>query len=148
MHAKQIGADQHPGDLVPEMVIDFKTTIARDLPQPKSYKSVMRGPLRRYWAKAVHNELDTMAAKDVWKIVSTPKDGSVRNPIRLTWVLKIKTCEHSTVVKFRARLCALGCWLSTSRQGLQGQNGSSIAHSLTENPANDGQRTRMGGTPT
>ena len=109
MHAKQIGAGRHPDDLVPEMVIDFKKTIARDLPQPKSYKKAMRGPLRRYWAKAVRKELDTMGAKGVWKIVPTPTDGSARNPIRLTWVLKIKKCEDSTVDKFRARLCALGC---------------------------------------
>ena len=44
MHAKQIGAGRHPDDMVPEMVIDFKITIARDLPQPKSYKSVVRAP--------------------------------------------------------------------------------------------------------
>ena len=50
-----------------------------------------------------------MGAKGVWKIVPTPTDGSARNPIRLTWVLKIKKCEDSTVDKFRARLCALGC---------------------------------------
>ncbi len=109
LHAKQIGAGMHPDDMVPEMVIDFKTTLARDLPKPKSYKDAMRGPLRRYWAKAVRKELDTMAAKGVWKIVSTPKDGSARRPIRLTWVLKIKKCEDSTVDKFRARLCGLGC---------------------------------------
>ena len=109
MHAKQIGAGMHPDDLVPEMVIDFKKTLVRDLPKSKGYKDAMRGPLRRYWAKAARTELDAMSAKGVWKIVPTPKDGSARNPIRLTWVLKIKKCEDSTVDKFRARLCGLGC---------------------------------------
>ena len=79
----------HPDDMVPEMVIDFKTTLARDLPKPESYKDAMRGPLRRYWVKAVRKELDTMAAKGIWKIVPAPEDGSARRPIRLTWVLKI-----------------------------------------------------------
>ena len=147
MHAKQIGAGQHPDDLVPEMTVDFKTTIARDLPQPKSYKSAMQGPLRRYWTKAVRKELDTMAAKGVWKVVPTPKDGSARSPIRLTWVFKIKKCEDSTVDKFSARL-RIGL-LPTSRQGLQDKMAPVLlARSPTEKPANDGQRTRTGGTPT
>ena len=109
MHAKQIGAGMHPDDLVPEMVIDFKKTLVRNLPKSKGYKDAMRGPLRRYWAKAARTELDAMAAKGVWKVVPTPQDGSARNPIRLTWVLKIKKNEDSTVDKFRARLCGLGC---------------------------------------
>ena len=109
MHTKQIGAGMHPDDLVPEMVIDFDTAIARDLPKSKNYKDAMRGPLRRYWAGATKTELDNMTSQGVWKIVPTPKDGSARNPIRLKWVLKIKKKQNSTVDKFRARLCAQGC---------------------------------------
>ena len=109
MHTKQIGAGRHPDDLVPEMVIDFDTAIARNLPKAKGYKDAMRGPLRRYWAGATRTELNNMTSQGVWKIVPTPKDGSARNPIRLKWVLKIKKKENSTVDKFRARLCAQGC---------------------------------------
>ena len=65
--------------------------------------------MRRYWTKVVRKELGTMAAKDVWKVVPTPEDGSARRPIPLTWVLKIFKREHSTVDKFRARLCGLSC---------------------------------------
>ena len=77
-------------------------------------------------------------------ILPTPKDGSARRPIRLTWVLKIKKCEDSTVDKFRARLCGLGCSQTTSRQGLSRQNCTSIVCRVSSQSFSDGKRARMG----
>ena len=111
MHAKLFPDDD---GLPPEIVVDFDTTFARNVPLPKSFKAAMRGPYRRYWADAAKTELQNMRIKGVYELVKLQPGERIR-PIRGKWVLKVKKKEDGTIDKFRARYVALG---NTQRAGI------------------------------
>ena len=107
-------SSNHKASLPPLIELDFKTTLARSVPVPKTFKHAMRGPYRKYWIEAAQLELRNMQLKGVYELVKLGEGERIR-PIRGKWVLTIKKNEDGTIDKFRARYVALG---NTQRAGI------------------------------
>ena len=102
-----LGARANGGDagLVPEIVIGPKQTIDT-LPLPKSYKDAVTGPYRKYWIRAVAEELANLRNYKVWRKEPLPKDAQ---PIRGKFVWKWKGDENNYLLKAKARFTLQGC---------------------------------------
>ena len=91
--------------MVPEIHLP-KGTKVDTLPIPASYHEAVTGPYRRYWIKAIAEEMANLREYKVWRIQKKPKHA---RPIKGMFVFKWKPNEDGTLNKAKARFTMKGC---------------------------------------
>jgi hypothetical protein len=79
--------------------------------EPKTYREAMESPDKEMWRQAIKEELDKIYEFGTWKYTNQT-DG--HTPIPCKWVFKCKKNEHGEVIRYKARLVAVG---TRQRQG-------------------------------
>jgi hypothetical protein len=72
---------------------------------PTSHEQATTGPQKKQWEAAISDELQSLAANDVWELVDTPKGVNI---VSNKWVFKIKRLPNGQIDKYKARLVARG----------------------------------------
>ena len=73
---------------------------------PSTYKLAMESPYKADWIKAMKEEMDSLKRLGTYTIVRLPPG---RQAISSKWVYKIKRDDKGNIVRFKARLVAIGC---------------------------------------
>ena len=73
--------------------------------EPTSYNEAINCNEREQWLQAMHEELQSLNKNNTWTLVDKPKD---RRIINCKWVFKIKKDTKGDIMKFKARLVAVG----------------------------------------
>lgn len=73
--------------------------------EPKHYKDAVTSKERIKWVSAMDMELSALKSFDVWEDYKGPEPP---NPLRTTWIYRLKENCHGDPVKFKARLCVQG----------------------------------------
>lgn len=72
--------------------------------EPTSFENAIKCEDRRYWSEAMDKELNSIESHQVWEdYYETPA-----NPLKTTWIFKIKDSCHNAHLKYKARLCVQG----------------------------------------
>ena len=94
-------------NLRPRKPTSLKGYTATGLPDKfDGYKSAMQRPDKELWMEAIQNELDSLSNMRTWEITEIPKE---RKPIGTKWIFRVKRDEQNNIMKYKARLVALGC---------------------------------------
>ena len=72
---------------------------------PTTYKEALESPDCVYWIRAMVEELNTLRKLRTWNIVELPE---YRRAIGCKWVFKIKRDALGNIIRYKARLVALG----------------------------------------
>ena len=91
----------HPRPLEPEIVVGPHVKVDT-LPLPFSY---VTGPYRRYWIKAIAEEMANLREHRVWRTQRLPKGA---RPIKGMFVFKWKPKQDGTLSKSKARFTMKG----------------------------------------
>lgn len=70
------------------------------------YQQAMRRPDQELWKEAIQNELDALSKMRTWEVCELPQN---RKPIGSKWIFRIKRDSYGNILKYKARLVALGC---------------------------------------
>ena len=89
-------------DNLPTLHAFVSTPVLRE---PRSYKEAMATPQAKDWHKATNTKLDSLLAKDVYKVVPLPHGTKA---ISSKFVYKAKLTPTSDIAKFKARVVARG----------------------------------------
>ncbi|KAE8887010.1 hypothetical protein PF005_g31320 [Phytophthora fragariae] len=73
---------------------------------PGSYREAMSSPEAKQWKEVVRREIRAHIRNHTWNTVRRPHDVKV---IGCKWVFAYKFDEHGNIVRYKARLVALGC---------------------------------------
>jgi len=72
--------------------------------EPKTIEEALAGKNKYDWKRALDEEYESLIAK-TWKLVEAPKDAKI---IGSKWVFKLKKDEEGKIIRYKARLVALG----------------------------------------
>jgi len=89
-------------DDLPTLHAFISTPVLRE---PRSYKEAMTTPQAKDWHQATNTELDSLLAKDVYKVVPLPHGTKA---ISSKFVYKAKLTPTGDIAKFKARVVARG----------------------------------------
>lgn len=78
---------------------------AISVPEPSSYREVLRSPEKEKWFEAMNSEINSLKENQTWELTNLPKN---RKALQCKWVFKIKRNPDGTVDKYKARLVAVG----------------------------------------
>ena len=90
--------------LPPAITIPPGTTVDQ-LPLPRSYEDTVTGPYRRYWIKAIADEMDCLRQHGVWRVQRLPH---CARPVKGKLVWKWKPNADNTLNKAKARFTMKG----------------------------------------
>ncbi|GJY37099.1 putative RNA-directed DNA polymerase [Tanacetum coccineum] len=77
--------------------------------EPKTFSEASR---YSHWTDAMNKKMEALLRNDTWDLVDLPKD---RKAISSKWLWKIKFKSSGEIVRYKARLVALGC---NQREGI------------------------------
>ena len=72
---------------------------------PQSVEEAMASEGAKHWEQAMIDEMNSIKANDVWKLVELPR---TKKTIKTKWVFKVKRDDENKPVRFKARLVAKG----------------------------------------
>lgn len=84
----------------------YNEAVFDDHVEPSTVKEALNSKDKDLWVAAMNEELKSYTDIKVWELVNKP-DG--KNILKCKWVYKIKRNCNGEVVKFKARLVAVGC---------------------------------------
>jgi Reverse transcriptase (RNA-dependent DNA polymerase) len=77
---------------------------------PSRHREAMRSKYSEYWRMAQDDEFNSLLIKGVLQEISDVEMPDVAQAIRTMWIYALKTDHLGFVVRFKARLVALGNW--------------------------------------
>ena len=72
---------------------------------PLTHKAAMKSPFAAEWAQVEREELESLLARNVWKLVPRPHNANI---ITKKWVYKTKEDSEGRAIRYKARLVARG----------------------------------------
>lgn len=73
--------------------------------EPKTIEEALKGKDKHDWKRALDEEYKSLIANKTWELVKTPKNTKI---LRCKWIFKLKRNEKGEIVRYKARLVALG----------------------------------------
>lgn len=94
-------------NLRPNRKTNFSAYNANELPDKfDGYDRAMKRPDHECWKEAILTEISSLNNMRTWTITDLPKE---RKPIGSKWIFRIKRDTNNNIIKYKARLVALGC---------------------------------------
>ena len=102
--------DQNNGqryNLRPNRRTDYTAFLTKDLPDKfDGYNQAMSRPDSEQWQEAIKTELNSLSQMRTWTFAELPKG---KKALGTKWVFNIKRDGQNNILKYKARLVALGC---------------------------------------
>nr|GEV77481.1 retrovirus-related Pol polyprotein from transposon TNT 1-94 [Tanacetum cinerariifolium] len=73
--------------------------------EPKCYAEAMEDELKKGWFEAMQDEMSSLHENDTFELVKLPKG---KRALKNKWVFKLKTEEHTSRLRYKARLVVKG----------------------------------------
>lgn len=83
----------------------IETFSAMDHQEPRSFREAMISPKKVEWKMAMEEEIRSLIENQTWELVVLPPG---KKTIGCKWIYKMKTDENGKIVRYKARLVALG----------------------------------------
>eukprot|EP00963_Diacronema_lutheri_P013672 scaffold2671_cov455-Pavlova_lutheri.AAC.2 len=94
-------------NLRPNRRTNYTAFNAKDLPDKfDGYHQAMRRHDKEMWDQAVQNELNSLNQMRTWEFSELPKE---KKALGTKWIFNIKRDGCNNIIKYKARLVALGC---------------------------------------
>ena len=79
--------------------------VTTEIVTPATYEEAITSPQKKQWEAAINEELQSLAAHNVWELAEAPKGTNI---VSCKWVFKLKRLPNGQIDRYKARLVARG----------------------------------------